>query len=369
MYCDELYKQVDGVTMGNCLAPTFANFFLGHLEDLMFKDIKEFYPKFYRRYVDDIFCIFSKQSDAMCFLELLNKLHPNLQFTLDLGTKKLPFLDVNIELTENGFNSWVYRKPTHTGVLLNFFANVPTQWKTGLITCLLTRANTICSSVSYFKNEVCLLKTMFLNNGYPERFFDKVFRRFQEKLEDGQVVQPEPDQSLVDAPCSDEGERRRVVFKMPYFGVPSRTFAKKLSALIEHSLGVEVCVVYTSLKLQSFFRLKSATPFPLSSCVVYKFDCVSDPDLSYVGQTYRHLEERVREHLTDEKDSGIGSHVATCPDCVRSNLGVDNFQVIKRCRTAFDAKVFEAFYIQRLQPKLNVQVFHEGAGYLLKVFK
>ena len=102
---------------------------------------------------------------------------------------------------------------------------------------------------------------------------------------------------------------------------------------------------------------------------MYKFDCVSNPDLSYVGQTYRHLEERVREHLSDEKDSGIGTHVSTCPDCVSSNLGINNFQIIKRCRTAFDAKVFEAFYIQRLQPKLNVQVFHEGAGYLLKVFK
>ena len=73
--------------------------------------------------------------------------------------------------------------------------------------------------------------------------------------------------------------------------------------------------------------------------------------------------------MSDEKDSGIGTHVSTCPDCVSSNLGINNFQIIKRCRTAFDGKVFEAFYIQRLQPKLNVQVFHEGAGYLLKVFK
>ena len=107
----------------------------------------------------------------MLFLDFLNELHPNLQFTLDLGTNKLPFLDVNIELTENGFNSWVYRKPLHTGVLLYFLAKVLTQCKTDLITCLLTRAYNICSSISYFENEARLLKVMFLNNGYAEHFF------------------------------------------------------------------------------------------------------------------------------------------------------------------------------------------------------
>ena len=65
LYRDQLYKQVDGVSMGNCLAPTLANFFLGHLEEKLFERcIKEFYPNFYRRYVDDIFCVFSNQSDA-----------------------------------------------------------------------------------------------------------------------------------------------------------------------------------------------------------------------------------------------------------------------------------------------------------------
>ena len=43
------------------------------------------------------------------------------------------------------------------------------------------------------------------------------------------------------------GGRRVVVFKVPYFVVPSNMFIKKLSALIEHTLGVRVHVVYTSL--------------------------------------------------------------------------------------------------------------------------
>ena len=53
LYRDVLYQQTDGVTMGNCLGPTLANFFLAHLEEtVIFKKTEDFYPKFYRRYVD-----------------------------------------------------------------------------------------------------------------------------------------------------------------------------------------------------------------------------------------------------------------------------------------------------------------------------
>ena len=37
-YQEKLYKQHDGVTMGNPLAPTLANFFLGYMETKMLED-------------------------------------------------------------------------------------------------------------------------------------------------------------------------------------------------------------------------------------------------------------------------------------------------------------------------------------------
>ena len=38
LFKDELFKQVDGIGMGSPLGRTMANFFLGHLETLNFKD-------------------------------------------------------------------------------------------------------------------------------------------------------------------------------------------------------------------------------------------------------------------------------------------------------------------------------------------
>lgn len=59
LFNKKLYTQVDGVQMGSPLGPTLANWFLGDIEELIFKDSKPWYPKFYTRYVDEVFAIFS----------------------------------------------------------------------------------------------------------------------------------------------------------------------------------------------------------------------------------------------------------------------------------------------------------------------
>ena len=58
LYKNKLWKQIDGVAMGSPLGPTLANFFLAHLEQKMFNNVSDIQPKFYRRYVDDIFAVF-----------------------------------------------------------------------------------------------------------------------------------------------------------------------------------------------------------------------------------------------------------------------------------------------------------------------
>ena len=56
------YKQIDTVVMGSPLGPTFANLFLVHCEHKWLENCSlQFKPKFYRRYVDDIFLMFVKK--------------------------------------------------------------------------------------------------------------------------------------------------------------------------------------------------------------------------------------------------------------------------------------------------------------------
>ena len=86
---------------------------------------------------------------------------------MEKSTAAFPFSDVQININQNTLETRVWRKPTHTGVLLNFNAVCPEQRKTSLIQCLLKRAKTICSTGNIFWTEVKNLRHMFHANGYP----------------------------------------------------------------------------------------------------------------------------------------------------------------------------------------------------------
>ena len=101
LYNNKLYKQIDGVAMGSPLGCTLANFFLGHLETVIFKQPSSSHPKMYLRYVDDVFAVFDDEKKCDSFLSILNTQHKNLQFTVEKSAHTLQFLDVDmIEVNE-----------------------------------------------------------------------------------------------------------------------------------------------------------------------------------------------------------------------------------------------------------------------------
>ena len=363
MHQDRFYTQTDGVAMGNPLGPTLANFFLAHLETTKLNNFPGSKPKLYLRYVDDIFAVFEDASHIEPFFAFLNQLHKNLAFTTELGTKTLPFLNVEVEVNANNFNTWVYRKKTHTGVLLNFSAIVPSSWKNGIIMCLLHQAQTICSSDFYFKTEVSKLKEMFFQNGYSKAFFDKTYQRFLDKQSNDIIPTADEDTEVV----------KTVNLSIPYLGEASNKFAKQMISLFKSTYNVKLLPVFTSTKVGDYFSLKTATPFPYRSNVVYQFQCLRDAGCSYVGQSSRHLITRVNEHLSlhkpnERNQSEIKKHVYKCPICHKQFLDINNFKILKKCQTTFELVIHEALSIKRLRPKLNKQLMKGGASYLLKVF-
>ena len=71
------YDQIDGVSMGSLLAPVLANLFMGEHEK-MWLDTFSTEILFYRRYVDDTFCLFHTESDALLFFDFINSRRPNI---------------------------------------------------------------------------------------------------------------------------------------------------------------------------------------------------------------------------------------------------------------------------------------------------
>ena len=119
------------------LGPTLANFFLTNLENKLLDKTNGFYPKIDLRYVNDIFAIFDDNLLITKFLNLLNKQHSNMQFTMEKSMHALQFLDVRVQIRENELDLSMRRKETSTGILMNFNAICPNVCKSSHVLCLL----------------------------------------------------------------------------------------------------------------------------------------------------------------------------------------------------------------------------------------
>ena len=98
LFNGSFYDQCDGVAMGSPLTPILANLFMGYHEEQWISNYKDSQLLYYRRYVDDTFCLFHNEQDAMKFLSYPNSRHPNIRFTFEAQLNgKLPFLDVLVD--------------------------------------------------------------------------------------------------------------------------------------------------------------------------------------------------------------------------------------------------------------------------------
>ena len=139
-----------------------------------------------------------------------------------------------------------------------------------------------------------------------------------------------------------------------------------------HQDNLNILSIFTSCKVKDFFSLKAkVNPFLIAN-VVYKYSCLNDSDLMYIGETKRHIGIRASEHLDLSKNSAVANHISNCDTCFEKHrtgqLSFRNFEVMKFGRSKFDVEILEAIYIKRLNPGINKQLHRGGSSLLLKVY-
>ena len=104
-------------------------------------------------YIDNFYNVFDRGSSSLKFLQMLNSQHAAVKFTTEKETnsKSLTFLDIQIQLTDKEYDTCVWRKPTNTGLLLNYKANlpVPRHGNLVLLLCFLNRAKIYALHVNH----------------------------------------------------------------------------------------------------------------------------------------------------------------------------------------------------------------------------
>ena len=166
--------------MGSPLAPVRANFFISHHERIWLQQYDGPAIYFYRRYVNDTFCLFNNEKDVLEFFRYINDKHPSIRFTMETEINhKLPFPDVLLDNSNPpSLVTSVFRESTYTGLLTNFFSFTPFPNKLGLIRTLVDRTFKINNTWIGFHNNIKELTNVLGKNQFPSSLVNKTVKHY-----------------------------------------------------------------------------------------------------------------------------------------------------------------------------------------------
>ncbi|XP_064095659.1 uncharacterized protein LOC135207763 [Macrobrachium nipponense] len=161
-----MYTQIDRVAMGSPLRVLFANFYIGTVEQTVFKGINK--PRMYVPYIDDTFVCADSQEDIED-LRCAFHAHNCLKFMIEQSQDcRLPFLDVLVE-QEDSFSTKVNKKPTNLGMCTNGMSECPEKYNHSTISAYVRKALLHCSSLNDTHRKLQCAVQVLINNRHSNR--------------------------------------------------------------------------------------------------------------------------------------------------------------------------------------------------------
>jgi hypothetical protein len=270
-----------------------------------------------------------------------------MQFTNEIEQNdQLNFLDVTINRINDTFSTSVFRKPTFTGLGLNYFSFTPSIFKVNSVKTLIDRAFNVSSTYAHFHTEVERLKTYFLNNLYPLHLVESTISDFLNKKYFHKKVSSAP--------------KLKKYVKLPFFGPNSYKIRNELLRTLRNLYNhVDFQIIMTNpYTIGSFFKIKDNIPDDVRSCVVYEYQC-SSCNARYIGSTIRSFKARRAEHfgksiltgrpLTKPSFSSVRLHSEECDH----PLLEQNFKILRSFPNQQTLLIAESIFIKNKKPSLN----------------
>ena len=296
--------------------------------------------------MDDIITI-CKKDEVDKKLTEINKLHSNLKFTREIENNGcLPFLDMLLHNDNRLLSSSWFRKPTDTGLTLNFHSLAPMKYKRSVVIGFVHRIYRACSNWKHIHLGLEEAKKILINNQYPLPFIEENIKNTLHKIllkdADSEPETVPRDETIEPNACIHSiSEKDKFMFFINYRGKPTEHFAQSLKKL---NAPCRIVMTLNKTKTQ-VSQLKTPVPRMLQSSVVYKITCPGC-DASYVGQTQRTLSQRFREHARPR--GLVGIHFKDC----NITPSEEHVQILGK---SYGDKLLslEALFINKFRPKLN----------------
>ena len=321
------YQQIHGTATGSpvsIVAPDLV------MEDVESRALSTYPhpPKFWKRYVDDTCCAL-KAHLVDDFHRHINTIEATIQFTAERESEaQLAFLDVLVtQNPDRTLATNVYRKPTHTDRYLDFHSHHPIAHKIAVIRTLNHRTKNLPSTPTPIAHEEQRVAQALKKNGYPKK-----------------LVEWQPHHT----PPSQDTTPPNAYVTIPYVKNTSEVIRRILTPL-----GIKTSFQPTNTLRQVLIRPKNPVPKENRSGVVYQIPCSRCPQ-TYIGQTGRTLEQRLKEHQQAVRDrntstSALADHVCSTGHPVdwSKTLILDSCpHTSKRC-------LLESWMIQKQSSTLN----------------
>ena len=283
------FQQTLGTAMESPVSVSVANLVMEDVEERALSTFDVDLP-FWKRYVDDT-CTAVPRNRVQDLLHHLNGIEESIKFTVEVESNgQLPFLDVLLLRAADGsISTSVYRKGTHTDRYLDFESHHPISHKRSVISTLLSTAATHSSDSETKKAETGHIILALKTNGYPGPLIShQALRRGREPLRQDDV-----------------SWHSSVV--IPYVRGILEAVRRVLTPL-----QIRVCYRPHCTLRRILSNPKDSIPDLQKSGVVYRIPCASCP-ASYIGQSGRRLEQRIKEHKravvnTDFNSSALAEH-------------------------------------------------------------
>lgn len=245
---------------------------------------------FWRRYVDDVLCLFTgTDSDLEQFFNYLNSCHNNINFTLEKeNNKQINYLDLNISRKNHKLEYSIYHKPTATDTTINATSYQHPQTKTTPFIYYVDRLISIPMSGENFEKELNHIKHLAVKNDFKPDLIDKLVRRRLRKRLSGNDITVERKE---DYWCA-----------IPYIG----NLSNKIGQILNKA-GIRLAYKRSQSLGDYLSNLKDPIDM-LERSGVYKIQCGVCSSI-YIGQTGRKLGQRYKEHFRKSQASEFRSHL------------------------------------------------------------
>ena len=145
------------------------------------------------------------------------------------------------------------------------------MYKFGLLSTILYRYFSICSSFTLFHLEVLEFKKIFQKNGYPLKLIDACVQKFLSKIFVKKVI-------------TDTVPQRGYFITLPYLGPLSNKIQKRIKTVFQKIIPTgKINIVFkTERRVAHFLKFKDVIPSDLISHIIYQSKCPIHLDIYFV---------------------------------------------------------------------------------------